>query len=202
MTCIAVTQRVVVDPEHGTRSDALDQQWWSFLRACGLVGMPVPNDADAAVRLVRTAPVHGILLTGGNDLAELGGQAPERDHTETALVDLAYECGLPVVAVCRGMQLLLRRFGVPLHRVSGHVAPRQTVTIGDRSRTVNSYHNWAATTVRPPLRVWATGPGQVVKAVRHETAPLLGIMWHPERLPPELAEEDRRVIREQFGGVW
>ncbi|GGN19984.1 putative glutamine amidotransferase [Actinoplanes campanulatus] len=201
MTCIAVTQRVVVDPVHGTRSDALDQRWWPFLRDCGLVGMPVPNDAGVAVRLVRAAPVHGILLTGGNDLAELGGDAPERDRTETALLDVARERGLPVVAVCRGMQLLLRRFGVPLQRVSGHVAARQTVTIGTRSRVVNSYHNWAASTVHPPLRVWATGPGRVVKAVRHETEPLLGLMWHPERLAPDLAAEDRQVIREQFGGA-
>jgi len=200
MTCIAVTQRVVVDPAHGTRSDALDQRWWPFLRACGLVGVPVPNDVDGAVQLVRTAPVHGLLLTGGNDLAELGGDAAERDRTETALLDVAHECGLPVVGVCRGMQLLLRRFGVPLHRVTGHVADRQTVRIGAGSRVVNSYHNWAATEVRPPLRAWAIGPDQVVKAVRHDAEPLLGLMWHPERLPPDLADADRRLIRAQFGG--
>jgi putative glutamine amidotransferase len=200
MTCIAVTQKVVVDPEHGIRSDALDQRWWRFLGACGLAGIPVPNDVDAALRVVRTVPVGGILLTGGNDLVELGGDAPERDDTETALLDVAAERGLPVVAVCRGMQLLLRRYGVPLHRVTGHVAALQTVRIGPRTRLVNSYHNWAATTVRSPLRAWANGPDCVVKGVRHETEPLLGLMWHPERLPPELAWEDRELIRAQFGG--
>jgi gamma-glutamyl-gamma-aminobutyrate hydrolase PuuD len=201
MICIAVSQRVVVTPEHGTRSDALDHQWWPFLRSCGLIGVPVPNDVGAAVQLVHAAQVRGILLTGGNDLVELGGDAPERDRTETALLDLAHERGLPVVAVCRGMQLLLRRFGNPLCRVGGHVAARQTVRVGTRSRVVNSYHNWAATTVRPPLRAWAAGPGGVVKGVRHETEPLLGLMWHPERLPPELAVEDQGLIRAQFGGT-
>jgi N5-(cytidine 5'-diphosphoramidyl)-L-glutamine hydrolase len=201
MTWIAVTQRVELLPGHGSRSDALDQRWWPFLRSCGLTGVPVPNDPGAALALVGAGPVGGLLLTGGNDLAELGGEAPERDRTETALLELARERGLPVVGVCRGMQLLLRRFGVPLRRVTGHVALRQEVTIGERRRTVNSYHHWATSEVRPPLRAWATGPDRIVKGVRHESEPLLGLMWHPERLPPELAEEDRQLLREQFGGA-
>lgn len=196
---VAVTQRVVVDPAHGTRSDALDQRWWPFLRSCGLTGVPVPNDPAAAARLMRAVPCDGLLLTGGNDLAELGGDAPERDATEAALLDLAAAAGLPVLAVCRGMQLLLRRCGVPLTRVDGHVAARQRVRIGGRERTVNSYHTWAATGVRPPLRAWATGPGGVVKAVRHRE--VIGVMWHPERLPPDLAAEDRELFHHHFGGT-
>ncbi|HEX6344992.1 gamma-glutamyl-gamma-aminobutyrate hydrolase family protein [Umezawaea sp.] len=200
MTCVAVTSRVVVDPERGTRHDAVDQRWWSFLADCGLLPVPVPNDPARAAGVLRALPVGGVLLTGGNDLVELGGDAPERDRTETALLDAALRAGLPVVGVCRGMQLLLRRFGVPLTRVSGHVAPRQTVLADGRERVVNSYHHWAAVGSRPPLRVWATGPGGVVKGVRHETEPVLGVMWHPERLPTALAEPDRELFRSQFGG--
>lgn len=199
MTCVAVTSRVVVDPVHGTRSDAVDQRWWPFLHGCGLDAVPVPNDASAAVRLLRRLPIRGILLTGGNDLRVLGGDAPERDLTESTLLDLALDTGLPVAGVCRGMQLLLHRFGVPLSRVTGHVTARQVVVAHGRERVVNSYHNWAATRTAPPLRVWATGPGEVVKAVRHESKPVLGVMWHPERLPRALAEEDRRLLRALFG---
>jgi len=96
--------------------------------------------------------------------------------------------------------LMLRRFGVPLSRVAGHVTPRQTVHAHGRKRVVNSYHKWAATYTKPPLRAWATGPGNVIKAVRHETKPVLGIMWHPERLPPQLVAEDRHLIQTQFEG--
>jgi putative glutamine amidotransferase len=199
MTYVAVTSRVVVDPVHGTRSDAVDQRWWSFLDGCGLTAVAVPNDPTVAVRLVHGLRVGGILLTGGNDLAELGGDAPERDRTEMALLESALRTGTPVVGVCRGMQLLLRWFGVPLSRVGGQVAARQTVLADGRRRLVNSYHHWAAVDTRPPLRAWATGPGDVVKGVRHETRPVLGIMWHPERLPEHLAEADRRMIRAQFG---
>lgn len=199
MRCVAVTARVVVDPVHHTRSDAVDQRWWDFLAACGLLALPVPNDVTAALRLVREVPVSGILLTGGNDLAELGGDAPERDRTETALLDEALRTELPTAGVCRGMQLVLRRFGVALSRVPGHVAVRQKVLVDGRERTVNSFHNWSATDVVAPLRVWATGPDGVVKGVQHATKPVLGMMWHPERLPAVLAEPDRRLFRAHFG---
>ena len=200
-TCVLVSTRVLVDPAHGTRSDAVDQRWWPLLANCGLTGVPVPNHPETAMRLVDRVRPAGLLLTGGNDLVELGGDAPERDLTETMLLDGALHTGLPVVAVCRGMQLLLRRFGIPLSRVTGHVRARQPVRVAGRDRMVNSYHNWAAHTTRAPLRAWATTSDGVVKGVRHETKPVLGIMWHPERLPPELAQPDIEMIQTHFGVV-
>jgi putative glutamine amidotransferase len=197
---VAVTSRVVVDPAHHTRYDAVDQRWWSFLASCGLVAVPLPNREDVALDLVRGLPVRGLLLTGGNDLGAYGGDAPERDRTENAVLDHALVTGLPVVAVCRGMQLLLHRFGVRLRRVAGHVAPRQIVAVDGRHRVVNSYHQWAATYANAPLEVWARTPDSVVKAVRHKAHPTVGVMWHPERLPGELAGPDRTLISEQFGG--
>jgi putative glutamine amidotransferase len=199
MTCVVVSSRVVPDPVHGTRSDSVDQRWWPLLADCGVVAAPAPNHPETALRLLNRLRPGGLLLTGGNDLAELGGDAPERDRTELALLDVALRTGLPVVAVCRGMQLLLRRFRVPLVRVTGHVAARQTVLVDGRERTVNSYHRWAAHTTRAPLRAWAHTPDGVVKAVRHETKPVLGMMWHPERLPRDLAREDVALLRSHFG---
>jgi hypothetical protein len=74
MRTVAVTQRVAVDPPHGTRRDCLDQVWVKFLLACGLLPIPVPNSVDAALTIGGQAS--GILLTGGNDLAAYGGDAP------------------------------------------------------------------------------------------------------------------------------
>jgi putative glutamine amidotransferase len=192
-TYVAVSQRVTVDAR-GARYDAVDQRWCRFLQQCGLAAVPVPNDVPAAVRAVEDLPVSGIVLTGGPSLCAYGGDAPERDATELALIELALRRRLPLVGVCRGMQVLQHRFGVGLRRVPGQVADRQVLVVDGRQRVVNSYHDWAATDSRPPLRTWVTGPGQVVKAVRHETAPLVGIMWHPERMAP-FAAEDRDLFR-------
>src|SRR5579863_2290649 len=117
MKTVAVTQRVVVDPPHGTRRDCLDQVWTKFLCRCGLLPVPIPNSVDAA--LIICEHVGGIVLTGGNDLTAYGGDAPDRDETESALLDLAELRNLPVLGVCRGMQVIQHRFGTRLRKVDG-----------------------------------------------------------------------------------
>jgi N5-(cytidine 5'-diphosphoramidyl)-L-glutamine hydrolase len=115
---------------------------------------------------------------------ECGGDAPERDAVESALLDWAQPRGLPVLGVCRGMQVIQHHFAIPLHRVEGHVAARQVIQVNGRPREVNSCHHFAAYGSRPPLEVWAVASDGVVKAIRHSDRPITGIMWHPERLLP------------------
>jgi putative glutamine amidotransferase len=194
---IAVTQRVTVVPEFGERRDCLDQAWTRFLSACGLVPVLVPNVTDAALAVCERADIDGILLTGGNDLAALGGDAPERDVVEHALLDLAERRRLPVLGVCRGMQVIQHRFEVPLRRVAGHVTAAQVVRVEGQPRTVNSYHCFAAMSSRPPLDVWAVADDGVVEAVRHTTLPVTGIMWHPERSAP-FCQADMQLFRQTF----
>lgn len=187
MRTVAVTQRVTVDPPHGTRRDCLDQVWVKFLLRCELLPIPIPNSVDAALTICKN--VDGIVLTGGNDLTAYGGDAPERDETETALLDLAEQRDLPVLGVCRGMQMIQHRFGTRLERVSGHVAARQCISIDGRNVEVNSFHNFGASEVHPPLMTWAIADDGVIKAVKHAKCRMIGVMWHPERLDPFTADD-------------
>ena len=198
MKAVAVTQRVSVIPAYGERRDCLDQAWTKFLAACGLLPVVLPNFAEAAVALCERAGVCGLVLTGGNDLAVLGGDAPERDDAENAVLDWAQRRGLPVLGVCRGMQVIQQRFDIPLRRVEGHVAQRQVIRIAGESKEVNSYHHFAAFDTRPPLEVWAVADDGVVKAIRHAAEPLTGIMWHPERSAP-FSPADVALFRQVFG---
>src|SRR5271163_4664094 len=89
MKAVAITQRVSVIPEYGERRDCLDQAWTKFLTACGLLPVLLPNVTDVALALCNGAGIAGLVLTGGNDLASMGGDAPERDAVENALLDSA-----------------------------------------------------------------------------------------------------------------
>lgn len=189
MRKVAITQRVAVNPGYDERRDCLDQAWPQFLAACGLMPVIVPNVPDLALTMFSAADVSGLVLTGGNDLVSLGGNAPERDATENALVDMAESRDMPVLGVCRGMQLLQQRSGIPLHRVEGHVTRRQVIRVNDVPAEVNSYHHFAAVESRVPLEVWALADDGVVKAVRHAVRPTFGIMWHPERMEPFMARD-------------
>jgi putative glutamine amidotransferase len=197
MKSVAITQRVTVVPEYGERRDCLDQAWPRFIAACGLLPLPLPNVVEVALAMCRDSDLAGLVLTGGNDLAALGGDAPERDATENALLDAAESRGLPVLGVCRGMQLIQQRCQVPLQRVEGHVTQRQIVHIDGEPTEVNSYHRFGARESRPPLEVWAVAADGVVKAIRHTARPTIGIMWHPERNTPFTAN-DVALVRRVF----
>ncbi len=197
MKAVAVTQRVSVVAAYGERRDCLDQAWTRFLTACGLLPVLVPNITEAALALCERTAVSGLVLTGGNDLGTLGGDAPERDTVENALLDWAERRRLPALGVCRGMQVMQQRFAIPLCRVEGHVAERQIIRIEGKPTEVNSYHHFAAFDSRPPLDVWAVAADGVVKAVRHSVQPLTGIMWHPERFTP-FSPADVALFRRTF----
>jgi putative glutamine amidotransferase len=198
MNLIAVSQRVAVAPPFSERRDCLDQAWIKFLTTCGLTALPVPNDEHAAQRLCYAMPISGILLTGGNDLTAYGGDAPERDATESVLIDIADKRALPILGVCRGMQMIQHRFGIRLERVAGHVARLQTISVEGKPAEVNSYHNFGTTETRPPLQAWAFAEDGVIKAIRHPRARMTGIMWHPERLSP-FASRDITLFQQFFG---
>lgn len=184
MTLVGITQRVLPHNEFGERRDALDVRWPDFLAACGLTPVPLPNRVELALHVARESRVRGIVLSGGDDLAEYGGPSPHRDETERGLLAWAVERDIPVLGVCRGMQVILRAYGAELEEVGGHVATRHAITgMRDEGREVNSYHRMAARAVRPPLRAVAYS-GDVVEAVIHHHAPVRGIMWHPERESP------------------
>jgi putative glutamine amidotransferase len=175
----------------------LDERWWPFLRRCGLVPLPLPNHLSEAAEVVGTVPIAGLVLSGGDDLIAYGGRTPERDETEHALIDWAVSRWLPVIGVCRGMQILLQHYGAPLVPVAGHVAVRHLLeVVNGPSRIVNSFHRLGAHVVPDDFVVEAVA-GAVVERARHRTAPMTGIMWHPER-EAVAAPEDVRLFRETF----
>jgi putative glutamine amidotransferase len=195
MTVVAISQRVVVDPRHGERRDALDQNWTRLLMRCRLVPFPVPNTSGDTRRLLEEVRPAGVILTGGNNLVALGGDAPERDETELDLVAYARANHLPLLGVCRGMQMIQHVLGLKLRPVSGHVAPQQTISVDGMPTAVNSFHNFGTSETTAELTIWATADDGVVKAVRHVSEPLTGIMWHPERMSPFRSEDISLIAR-------
>lgn len=197
MKRIALTQRVEIIPAYGERRDALDQRWSQFLLHAGLWPIIVPNDPAYVEVILKQETFDGLLLTGGNSLVRYGGEALERDEIESRLLNYAIARKLPVLGVCRGMQMLLDRYGATLQQVSGHTVAQQEINIEGRRVQVNSYHDWGTCEAPSDLEVWARADDGVVKAVRHRRQSLWGIMWHPERCIP-FRFEDLALVRRVF----
>ena len=188
MKTVLLSQRVEVIESYRERRDCLDQRWCGFLEACGYVPVPVMNCLEDMNGFMDAVSPAGIILTGGNDLASYGGNAPERDAAERRLIEQGMARNIPVIGVCRGMQFIADYFGAALRKVPGHVACRHEVT-GKIARDVNSYHGFAVTEPPADFDVLArTGDG-VIEAMAGREKKVMAVMWHPERETPYKRED-------------
>lgn len=210
MKRIGITQRVELISGYGERRDCLDQQWAVLLEKVGLTAIPIPNGLADVIAWVEASELDGLLLSGGNDLAHLASAiniAPERDRTEALLLSWAERKRIPVLAICRGMQMMYCWLGGELERVQGHAGCRHRIKIScDSSRLagrdgdfVNSFHNWGIPRQGLPSTVseLAWSEDEYVEAFQHNSLPWLGIMWHPERVTP-FSTSDLYLLRSQF----
>jgi N5-(cytidine 5'-diphosphoramidyl)-L-glutamine hydrolase len=191
---VLVSQRVDVLADRGERRDAVDQRLLDWLADCGYLAFPVPNRLERLDALWQQVKPKAVVLSGGNDLAMYGGNVPERDEVELALLARAMNERLPLFALCRGAQLVLNFFGSHLAQVVGHVGTRHQLLLNGQAHEVNSYHQWGCRELVAPLRVLVRSSDGVVEAFTHNELPILGVMWHPEREKP-FASIDRALLQ-------
>jgi len=196
----------------------------SIARAGAVSVMIPPLSAfadDDAIDAVLSR-VHGVALFGGGDLdpARYGassdsahnyGIVPEHDEIELAIARRAVALDLPLLAICRGVQVLNVALGGTLHQHLADVLPdgeshwdvthpvhlesgcRLAVAMGTTSPAGgHSYHHQGLDTIGSGLRVVGRADDGVVEAVEHESATwVVGVQWHPEDTAHDDAEQQR-----------
>lgn len=207
MATVALSMRVTNAAGYEEPRDSISHDWILRCETWGLTPLLVPNRLADPVAYLTALNADILILTGGDDI----GRNPERDDTETRLLDHALKTELPVLGVCRGMQLINDRFGGDTASLDGHAAVRHEVTVTPPLATlygaaaeVNSYHDLgiAENRLAPDLSAAAVDADGHVEAFVHTAHAAAGVMWHPERDRP--VEGDRKLIEAliESGAFW
>jgi len=202
----------------------LNVNYLEALAHAGLAPVPLtPAHPEAATRAILGA-CRGLVLTGGADVdparygqlphPALGRVAPARDELEWRALDLARERGMPVLGICRGIQVLNAYHGGTLYQdlrselasgithdqgeAIGHtheveVVPgsRLSAMVGAGRIPVNSYHHQAVRELAPYFIATARAPDGVVEGVEaRDGSWVVAIQWHPERQLPDTGDDD------------
>lgn len=195
MKVVAVSQRVDHYPDRHETRDALDRNMVIWLRAAGYLPYPVPNalfsESEITVWLDRLQPC-SLVLSGGNDVGGNRG----RDFTEEMMMTYAERRNLPLLGICRGMQMMAHWAGGSLHPVQSHIKTRHRL-VGEMAGDVNSYHGFSLATCPEEFDVLARSEDGEIEAIRHQSLPWEGWMWHPER-EAEFASKDIQRLKALF----
>ena len=193
MKKILVSTRVDVIESYQETRDAIDERWTKLLLSAGFFLVFVPNDIQYVKNLLDLDAYQGLLLTGGNSLHKYGGNAPQRDEVELYLLKHFIDSQIPVLGVCRGMQLILDYYGEALEQIENHTAVRHKLLLKNQGRLshliaeysdVNSYHDWGTKSVSSQdLIVSSVTEDGVIESVEDSKKQVFGQMWHPEREP-------------------
>ncbi|TCP29973.1 putative glutamine amidotransferase [Scopulibacillus darangshiensis] len=209
---IGVTSNVENDFTHTLSNDYLQ----ATLQAGGVpVILPIGLDDD--VSQIAEA-IDGLVLSGGGDIdpmlfgeephQKLGRIAPGRDTLEIALTQRLLELNKPILAICRGIQIMsiaaggdmyqdiYSQIGAPLlqhtqnanrfhlsHRVKAEGHSLIAKIAGQTEFKVNSFHHQAVRDVALPFVVSARSSDGVIEAIEStEHDFVIGVQWHPEAL--------------------
>ena len=141
--------------------------------------------------LNRISP-NGIILSGGNNI----GDEIKRDITEKILINFALKNKLPLLGICRGMQMIANFSGENIHPVKGHSRTRNQIK-GCINREVNSFHDYSISKCPKHFEVLAYSLDGEIEAIKHKSLPWEGWMWHPER-EDKFVDEDIDRIKKLF----
>jgi putative glutamine amidotransferase len=200
---------------HGVEAALVPYEYVRAVERAGGRAVLVPPDENGIDQVLDT--LDGLVFSGGNDMEpeEYGadshpatvGTNPERDRGELALLEAALERDLPVLAICRGFQVLnVARGGdivQHLPEVVGHEEHREVVgefsehsvrvdpssLIGDVQGPVKSHHHQALGRIGDGLREVAWAEDGTVEGLEDpDKGFVVGVLWHPE------VGEDQRLF--------
>ena len=204
MKKIGISLRVGVIGEHNEKRDQINQEWITFLQELEYMPILIPNNLNNLQKYIQDLHLDGIILSGGDNI----GDFPDRDETEKTILKTSIDSSIPILGICRGMQIINNYFGgnVEKKQDKNHVNNNHKISLTDnflfseeKKIIVNSFHNNIIKTeiLGKNLIPFAEyEDDNTIEGFIHSTYPIKGVMWHPER---KQDINSRNLLKETFG---
>ncbi|MBR3223048.1 MAG: gamma-glutamyl-gamma-aminobutyrate hydrolase family protein [Kiritimatiellae bacterium] len=227
LSCVAVEARPLIvgmteqwlGGEEGREKSpraGVEEAYAEAIRRGGNIPVVICRTAETGHLAQVLAPLDILILTGGADVEpsrygaepspKLGKVQKDRDAFDFAILEAALARKLPVMGICRGMQVINVHFGGTLwqdlpsefpvkevrhggnavdkrcHTIGIEPDSRLAAVIGATNVAVNSRHHQAVKRLASGFRIVARAPDGVVEAIEHTSLPVAGVQFHPEGL--------------------
>lgn len=189
---IGLTMRVVEACGYQEPRDALAQDWPKFLSKVfpKAAWLYLPNLGTTAIQqYCKIWHVNRLILTGGEDI----GVCQIRDETEMDLLSWAKDNRMPVLGICRGMQMMAKFAGIGLIPLDAHTRVRHRLTGPIIHHEVNSFHCFGLASCPNNFEVSARSPDGEIEGILNKYLRWEGWMWHPERESPFASADINRL---------
>ncbi|QNQ81215.1 gamma-glutamyl-gamma-aminobutyrate hydrolase family protein [Lactobacillus sp. PV034] len=216
---IGISGSVIIDDGGmfpGYRRSYVNEDYVDSIVQNGGIPYIIPFNEDEEVVKAQLLNVQGLVLSGGHDVdphnygeeleQKIGDVWPERDVFDMRLLKLAEENNIPVLGICRGMQIINVAHGGSLyqdlsyrkektlkhsqnqtptlvtHTVKADPNSKIANILGKDEFLTNSFHHQIVKKVAPDFTVAAKCVDGVVEAIENKDASVIGVQWHPEML--------------------
>ena len=210
---LLLSSRVTEETSYDERRSSLAYDYVAYFERLDFTVIPVPCNTTQIENYFSIEP-KAVVLTGGNTVSNHGPNEPpeklpgvfiERDLVERCLLAAAIERRIPVLGICRGMQMINRFFGGRVrHDIKKHIGVDHRIESDScptiHGQTTNSFHGDGMNVedIAECLEIVALSNDGIVEAIAHNEHKIFGIQWHPERQRQPFDDQlIHRLIREQ-----
>ncbi len=179
--------------------------------------MPPFTDQQLIDEWLDTIGVDAVLLTGGADIEphrfgelpheHIGRMSAQRDDCELKLLDCAIKRKLPILGICRGMQIINVGLGgtlvqdmkselgeqfayhdqtcpttQPVHKVAFESGSKVAQLFGGTELATNSHHHQCVKALGNGLKITGKSEDGIIEAIESPQQPIVAVQFHPERM--------------------
>jgi len=171
--------------------DFIDYYWIKYFNKKNYKFITIPNSSLSSSEILNKykKSLDLLVLQGGNDIYTAKKEILNRNKVEKSIINFGIRYGIPILGVCRGMQLINLKFKGKIKKKEGHMLTKHGVTFLDakifntKKLMVNSFHNYCVTksSLAKNMEIIAEANDKTIELFKHKKYKIYGIMWHPER---------------------